>query len=133
MRFTLTKDLAPHKAKAEAIVDRLAGECRSRYITVSPGQEMVYARKEREAEMILANPQISPSTVPHLALEADAAGITLTELATVVQAKANEWLNLSPPIESTRLTTKAAIRAATTPAEIEALIAQARSIFEQTA
>lgn len=121
------------KGKAEARIDAMAEECRGKFITLGAGQAMIYWQKEREADLILADPTIDPALVPHLALEANAAGITRLDLATVVKAKATEWLSASPPIEGTRLATKAAIRAATTPAEIEALIAQARSIFEQTA
>lgn len=132
MRFALKKDLAPLIAAGEAQIDTLAGICRKKYITVVPGQEMVYSQKREEAELIIANPNVDLHRVPHLAREASTLGISLLDMANAVQAKAAEWLIVSPPIEDTRLTTKAAIRAATSPAEIDALVAQAKSIFEQT-
>ena len=132
MRLSITKDLVSLRAKAETQVDAMAEACRGKYITPGAGQAMVYARKEREAEMIQADPGIDPALVPHLALEANAAGVALLDLAVIVKAKASEWLYVSPPIEGTRLSTKSAIRQATSPVEIDALVAQAKSIFDQT-
>ena len=120
MKLSLNKDLAPLKAAAIALVDQQAGEVRSRYITVAPGQEMVYLEKRQEAERYIANPSIAPDDILHLTREAALNGITVMDQAEIVLTMARQWKQVSGPIEDMRLSAKKAIDAATTPAEIEA-------------
>lgn len=131
MKLSLTKNLAPIRDKACAQIDQLAEKCRGRYITLGAGQAMIYLQKEREAEMVSADPNVNPNLVPHVVQEATAAGISLLDMAAIILTRAQEWRNISPSIELTRLATKQQIMAATTPAGIETLIANARAYYEQ--
>ncbi|QWY83362.1 hypothetical protein [Rhizobium phage RHph_X3_2] len=132
-RFSVTKNLDPLKVTACAQVDRMAETCRGKYITPGAGQAMVYVQKEKEAELLMADPNVSEDLIPHIVTEATVANITLQAMANIILTRAAQWRMVSPPIEVTRLTTKQQIMAATSPVEIDALVAQAKSIFEQTA
>lgn len=119
MKLSLVKDLAPLKDAARAEIDRQAGDVRSRFITVVPGQDMVYQEKRLEAEQVAANPEISPAAVPHIAAEAALNGVSLLDQAAVVLTMAEQWTMLSALIEARRHAAKAAVDAATTPALID--------------
>lgn len=129
MRFALTKDLDPLKLAAETRIDQLAEACRGKYITLGAGQSMIYLQKEKEAELVSADPNVNPNLVPHIVQEAEANGVSLLDMATAVLIKANEWRTISPLIETKRLVTKQLIRDATTPDAIETLVAEAREFY----
>ena len=131
MRLLVTKDLAPQKLAAQTTVDQLAEVCRGKFITLGPGQSMIYLQKEKEAELVSADPLTNVNLVPHLVQEAAANNVTLLDMATAVLIKANEWRNVSPYIETKRLVTKQMIQAATTPAEIEELVEEVRAFYDQ--
>ncbi|OCP21888.1 MULTISPECIES: hypothetical protein [unclassified Ensifer] len=127
MKLSIAKDLTPIRDVAYRTIDAFAGVSRSSYITVAPGQEMVYTQKEKEAEMITADPSISPSLVPHLAAEAIMNGVNLLDQAAIVLSLAHGWRQVSVLIETTRLDIKARVGVATTPAAIDALVGEART------
>lgn len=127
MKLSVTKDLTPIRDVAYRTIDAFAGACRSSYITVAPGQEMVYTQKEKEAEMITANPEISSSQVPHLASEAVMNGVSLLDQAAIVLSLAHGWRQVSVLIETTRLDSKARVGVATTPAAIDVCVSEART------
>lgn len=128
-RLSLSKNLTPLKDRACIEIDAAAEEIRGHYITLGPGQAMVYAQKEKEAEMVTANPAISPAEVPHIVQEAQAYGITLLDQAAIVLTMAKNWRDLSSGIETIRLTSKDQVRAATTPAGIDQAVAEARALL----
>ena len=119
MRISIVKDLTPLKLAAKADVDQQAGSVRQRFITTTPGQELVYQEKRREAESICLNPNIPTSEVPHLAREAEASSVDLLTIASVDLTMAQQWSHVSAVIEDIRLAAKTAIDAAADPHEIE--------------
>ncbi|WP_427501395.1 hypothetical protein ACQE3E_06750 [Methylomonas sp. MED-D] len=119
MPLVLTKPLADLKAAAGAEVDRLAGEIRARYITVSPGQEVTYALKRAEAAAYIAAAYPADATAyPWIAAEATATGKTPAQAADRIAEKAAEWVAIGSQIEGARQAAKAAISAASSAADI---------------
>lgn len=129
MKLKLTQDLAPIRLQAAAAIDAAAEACRGRFITLGSGQAMVYAQKEKEAEMVSADPEVNQYLVPHVVREAERYGISLLDAATAILIKANEWRNLSPYIEDPRLAAKEQLELARNPAEIEAIVASTRAYY----
>lgn len=115
----LRKNLAPLRAAALAAIDASAGEFRKNFITAVPGQEMVYQQKRVEAEMLMADADTNPATIPHIVAEAALNGIEPFDQAVIVLTMAEQWTALSALIEGKRLGAKAAVAAATTPAQID--------------
>ncbi|MCV3738392.1 hypothetical protein OCK02_19480 [Rhizobium sp. TRM96647] len=113
MRFDLRDDLPTLKAKLQADIDRSAGEIRLLFITDAPGQGMIYQEKRREAEALLADPDLPPEQTPHLTAEAAAFDMTRAEKATEILAQAVAWTTVSATIETRRLAAKASVQAAT--------------------
>lgn len=122
MRLVLKKDLAHERVHAKKHIDEDAELVRSLFITPGSGQALVYQQKRAEAELVSSDPEINPALVPHIAREADLNGISLLDQAAIVLTMAHQWTEISSMIEERRLAAKAAIDAARTPAEIEAVI-----------
>ena len=120
MKFNLTKDLTPLKEAAALKIDTEAELARGRYITAGAGQAMVYLEKERQAEAVVANPDIDPTHVALIQVDADIAGSSLFDAAVVVLTLANYWRTVSPAIEDKRMRAKAQVQIATNPAAIDA-------------
>jgi hypothetical protein len=118
MQFKIEIGLDAIKANLSAQVDAEAGFVRQRFISVGAGQEMVYQAKFEEAQLIVADPQqgasVPESETPHLSKEAATNGVSRYDMAVVVLTIRQQWATVSPLIEDRRLTTKAAIDAATT-------------------
>jgi hypothetical protein len=129
MKLNLTVDMKALKLAAEAQLDGAAETIRGSFITLGSGQAMVYSQKEKEAEMVAANPGITAAEVPHIANEATAAGITLLDQAAIVLTMANKWRDISSRIEIVRLDGKAKMRAATTPAAVAASIEETKALL----
>ena len=121
MKINLAKNLQPIKESALANIDAQAERIRSEFITLTPGQVMIYALKEKEAESVCSDPGINPAYVPHIASEAGLAGISLLDQAAIVLSMANNWRNVSSVIEGERLSRKDLIRKASNPGEIAAV------------
>ena len=103
-------DPTPHSAaEQKARIDEAAGAARARYITVQPGQEATYQRKEQEARQYLADGTIGPM----LQAEADATGMAVADLANQIVATADQWTQLAAAIEAKRMSAKRAIDAET--------------------
>lgn len=101
---------------AKERINREAGACRSRYITVIPGQESTYLMKEQEAR---AYPGAGP--FPMLEAEAEACGATVAEIATLVIQTATQWRLLAAMVEGVRRGAILAVERATTVAEVDAV------------
>lgn len=111
------RSLADLKVRLSAEVDRAAEAVRARFITLGPGQALVYEQKLREAEMILADPEgVQAGAVPNLAVEAADLGTDLFAAAVVVVTVAHQWAQMSAVIEHFRLGAKRAIAEAGTAA-----------------
>lgn len=100
-----------------AQIDADCGRFRSRFITTTPGQEMTYLEKERQARDWAAAADPQDADYPMIAGEAAARGITLAAQVALVIAQADAWRLLGAAIEAARMGAKAAVIAATTEAD----------------
>lgn len=116
------------RAAALERVNRWRGEARRPFITVLPGQDMVYLDKERQALALVADPDPDPEAYPGLAAELGITAPTLWEVAQVILNLAALWRSDSAAIEAAALGAIADINAATTVAEIEAALQQLEGI-----
>lgn len=116
--------IAAHIAAIDAI-NKAAGECRAKYITVIPGQESTYQLKDVEsqsAEALLATGGTPTAALyPMLFAEATATGISIADLITLVRTTAGQWKQLAAIIEGTRRGAIVAVEKATTTAELNAI------------
>lgn len=108
-------------------IDDMAGYARLRYITSVPGQAETYAKKEQQAnEWAAASFAGDPPSF--IAAEASALNIPPIDIANQIILLANQWSNIKgPQIEATRRKWKVAAEQATTPQELESILAQAES------
>jgi len=120
MKITVNIDLTKLRDTAKAEVDFQAGEVRKQFITVIPGQDMVYLEKRTEAERITANPLINPALVPHLANEAELNNVGLLQMAATILTMEHQWKQISAIIEEKRLTAKKNVDAADSETAINA-------------
>jgi hypothetical protein len=129
----MTQSLAATKFHALRVIDVLAGEARTRYITDVPGQQAVYIKKLEEARAyLLFGPTFAAGTPgPHLVAEAAALGITAAVLAQNVETLGTYWQNtISPAIEAARIQGKAAVNAATTNSAVAAALTAAETAIK---
>ena len=118
------KELTAAKAIAVASINTLIGNIRAEYITVIPGQEMIYGDKEKEAIAFLAEPTIPSDLTPYPFIEGEV-GLTAPsayEVAQVFVNKAAMWRPLGAQLEQLRVGYGNAIYAATTKQEITGLV-----------
>jgi hypothetical protein len=116
--------LEDHRAAALARIRQVSGETRARYISVIPGQEMIYLAKEAEASAFVAG---EPGDYPFLSAEVGETGETLDQVAQVVLNLAAGWRMIGANIEALRVRANAAVLAAETIAEIDAAFATFRT------
>ncbi len=116
--------LATLKEEACVRVDETAGQIRSRFGSRGYGQEMTYLAKEAEAREYLracaADQTPQPADYPLIAGEVGVTAATLKAVAEAIIAKATAWRQLGARVENARLAAKQRIRAAASPAGIEA-------------
>ena len=127
-------NFSDEKADAKADIDHLAGQTRARFMTVTEGQESVYAEKSREADAWVADarPSTGGGAYPHLEAEATASGITLGEVAENVLATRALWQGvLSPAIEATRMAAKRRVDVALTIGDINGIAEETATAFSQ--
>lgn len=110
------------KASARARVVAWAAAERTKYITVLPGQEMIYLAKEAEAVRFVADPAPDMAAYPFLASEIGVTATTPYELAQVWLFMSQAWRGAAAQIEQARLAALAQIEAALTIAEVEAVV-----------
>lgn len=108
--------------QAGAVVDAAAETARLLFLTPGAGQAMTYQQKEVEADAILSDGAPSATDYPFLAACIGVDGDTLAEVGSVIRARRDAWVLAGAQIEQTRLHAKQAIRAATTPAEIDTIL-----------
>lgn len=85
-------------------INKEAGDLRSKYITVIPGQEGTYLEKAKEATRYFETDpgSIVPTDYPYLSMEAAELGITVAELAAQVRATEQAWTLINASIEAKR-------------------------------
>lgn len=116
------RDLAACRSAAVAQINAAAAELRARYITVMPGQEMIYLAKEAEALRYLSAP---PETLDDFPLLAAEIGLTAPDAHTLAQIWANMaglWRSVAARIEAARLGAIYRIEAAETQAAVSAAL-----------
>lgn len=113
----IAANLANLKAEAARSIDSAAGVARSKYITVSPGQEGTYLMKmQRAREFVTANYQ---GPVPILVqAEVDATGVTPQQACADILAQEAAWEYKAGQIETARRKGKELVKAATTAADV---------------
>lgn len=121
-------DIALERSQAQLRVGMFIDQARRRYITVIPGQEMVYTAKEAEARaFITAGSPDDTSDFPLLAAETGTTAETPDQLAQLWLNMAAIWRQAAAELEPIRLNAGAAIDAAETKAEIDAAVATLRA------
>ena len=118
MRIVATKNLDIDREQAYARIDREVGEVRALFITISPGQELVYQQKYAEAVKVRDNLLLDDDDVPHLAAEAAFRKMKLSDLALLIIDKDRRWRTASSQIEVLRLDGKRSVAQAVSPAAI---------------
>ncbi len=120
---TFTPDIERLRTWAVDVVNRQAGEARSEVGTNIPFQGDVYQLKEREVTGYQADTDPSAAKYPVLYAEAGARGMDVAAVAAEYAANAQLWPQLIAAIEAQRMGAITAIKAASTVAEIEAILA----------
>lgn len=128
MRFDLRAPLQALKDQAIIRIDSEAEKARLLWITPGAGQAAAYLLKKEEANAFLAlSPQdqaaAQPQDWPMLASEIGITSETLLGVAQVVRGMYQLWVGVASAIENTRLGAKAAVTAATSVAQIDAVVA----------
>lgn len=121
-----SKALAAARIAATSTINDGGGLARGKYITTTPGQDLVYDRKRREAKEIIDDPEPNATKYPFVAASlADASTATrdrFVDEATLILNKEQEWARIGAAIERVRLTALADIKAATSPEQINAIV-----------
>ena len=105
------------KVDAANAIDNAAGEARTKYITIAPGQEGTYLLKAQRARELSAKNYQGP--VPILIqAEMDATGATAQQACADILAQEAAWEYKAGQIETARRVGKERVKAATTSAEI---------------
>ena len=117
------QNLAVCKALAIARINAASGLARQRYITTSPGQDMIYIAKEREALAFLAASTDDLTTYPLLAAEVGVTALTAWELAQVWANVSVYWRAVAAQIEGVRMRALVQIETASDPKAVTAVLA----------
>lgn len=121
-------ELEAYKKKSIATVNEVCGEVRSKYVTISPGQELVYTEKKAEALAYLAaDPEPTDlADFPFIAAEIGQTGESAYEVAQVIANLSAMWLAVGSGIEQIRVSSINAIKASASEAEIDAHVQDCR-------
>ena len=128
-----SRTLEEIQAQGIVDIDRVAGEIRSKFITVAPGQEGTYLRKADQArkwvaEKIAGNaPDIEDVAYvlvksEMLTMQAVDETVTADLAAQVIVEKEDQWLTLAAAIETYRRVGKEKLAQATTATEAKAIL-----------
>lgn len=118
------------QAKTEAIaaVNAVSGLTRQKFITILPGQNMIYMAKEREAIANLAAPTGDSTPYPLLAAEVGVTAPTAWELAQVWVNVSVYWRSIAARIEGVQMCAIAQIENCTDPDDLNAIVATFRPL-----
>lgn len=122
--------LARVKARALSRINEVSGSMRAQYVTVIPGQEMIYLAKETEAARYLADPAPDLAEYPMLSAEVGLTAPTAYELAQLWVNMSDLWRGIAAQIETWRLGTIAQIETAADVATVDAIAAAALATLE---
>ena len=120
-------NISPFKTVTEALawakseIDEAAGAARSRYLTVTPGQDATYSAKYADAKaFVLAGyPEEQINNYPWVKAEAVAIESTTKQAADGIKYVGDAWnMQLGPAIEGTRIGGKDDLKTLTTIAAV---------------
>ena len=118
------------KARALSRINEVSGSMRAQYVTVIPGQEMIYLAKEAEAARYLADPAPDLAEYPMLSAEVGLTAPTAYELAQLWVNMSDLWRGIAAQIETWRLGTIAQIETAADVATVDAIVTAALATLE---
>lgn len=118
----LVAQLQNSKIRAIRAVNAGAAGVRTKFVTVIPGQEMLYLRKEAEALMWVADPDPDLVNYPLIAAEIGITGEDGDQIAQVWLNMAAIWVDVAARLEATRLAAIGRISAAQAEGEVEAAL-----------
>jgi hypothetical protein len=119
--------LVAHAEQLHAAIDRSAGAFKGRFVTSGPGQAEIYQEKVKEATAWSENPT---GVFLFLQAEADACGMTLAQVATIVNQTVAQWRPLGAAIEGMRMAAKRAVSVAMGESDWAAMSAAANVDWE---
>jgi hypothetical protein len=122
-----TRSLEAAREQATRSVNKAASTARSQYITVIPGQEMIYLAKEAEAVRYLSETPATLAGFPMLAAEVGITAPTAYELAQLWANMSALWRGIAAQIETARLGAIYQIETAPDAAAVDAIVAAAVS------
>lgn len=124
------EELTRAKAQAIVLVNDYSGEVRRKFVTDIPGQEALYLLKEREARDWLSAEGPNLTDYPLIAAEVGITGETPDQVAQVYLNLGAIFLQAAAALEQVRLSKIAAIEAAQTSEDIEAVISDFPALIE---
>lgn len=132
------------KMKAHALIDVEAGKARSRYITITPGQEATYISKGDQAEKFAAAGYdlstlgnyvwiVSECRAQEVAVDETADITAVKNVVDTILSERASWFTLGSKIEEIRRTAKIKVSAqqGTTPSEIVAAKASIKTYTDE--
>lgn len=119
--------VTPEEARSVGIaqINTSAAAVRSRYITVLPGQEMIYLAKETEALRFLAEAPATLDGYPMLSAEVGITAPSAYELAQLWANMAALWRGIAASIEAIRLSGVYAVEASADSAAVSTAVQNA--------
>ena len=111
-------------------IDEYAGDARSRYLTTTAGQDIVYVAKYEEClAFIAANYPEDLTIYPFMQAESIALGVTPTQAANSIATTGIMWRYLAATIEKVRLGYKKQISLQTDINIVNSLVSKSRAIL----
>ncbi len=142
MRLVLRKDIDLLRQDAIARINGMAGQVRARFVTVIPGQDMIYLEKATEARRFLAaypTPDRAPGSVdpdpvsgyPFIAGETGITAPTGFKVAMLYAERAATFRRAGAAIDRVRLSGAKRAEAATSPEELETIVGEVAAQLEE--
>ena len=125
-------ELTEHQNRTVAAINSAVGDVRAMYITVAPGQEMIYQAKEAEAKDFVAQPTTPTDLTPYPFIAAEV-GTTAPDAPSVAQVflnLADQWRALGARLEQARIHFIDQVRAQTTISGVDGALANFKLTLE---
>lgn len=123
--------LDKEKGLAKQLIDDCAGEARARYITVAPGQDAVYIKKEQQSQAYKdAGYPVDETGYELVTAQKNADSTTATVAADYILATAASWKTIAANIEELRISYKNQIGAAVDVNSVIALRNKGRALLD---
>lgn len=123
--------LDKEKELSKQLIDDCAGEARARYITVAPGQDAVYIKKEQQSQAYKdAGYPVDETGYELVTAQKNADSTTATVAADYILATAASWKIIAANIEELRISYKNQIGAAVDINSVIALRNKGRALLD---